>query len=689
LSDHSSASESPSSPSEFSRLRNIGIMAHIDAGKTTTTERILFYTGKSHRIGEVDDGEATMDWMEQEQERGITITAAATTCFWRDHQINIIDTPGHVDFTAEVERSLRVLDGAVALFCGVGGVEPQSETVWHQADHYRVPRLAFVNKLDRVGADFFAVIKEMKEKLKTDPLILELPIGRENDFEGVVDLLNLQEIRWDQNDLGCTMLYSPIDPRRRDEALHYREALVESLSALSDEITELYLDGKEIPLPLIKRTIRRATIDRKLTPVLCGASLRNMGVQPLLDAVVDYLPAPDDLPPIVGTNVKHEKPTVVACRTDAPPVGLVFKIHNDKEAGSLCYVRLYSGVIKKGEVLFNINKRKRERCTRLLRMHANKPTHIDTLTAGDIAVIVGFKMAQTGDTVGSEGFQVALEAIKFPEPVISIAIEPKTYSEGTKLKEVLAILSKEDPTFTVKENPDTGQLIISGMGELHLDVIVTRIVKDFNVDAKVGKPQVSYHECISTPVTHTEKYHKLLGGKEHSAELTLKLEPLPRGSGNKFRSLVSEDILPEDCQEAVERGVLNAMSSGVGYGYPTIDIGVELVGAVYADSGSSPLAFEAAAALGFDAACRRADPVILEPIMIVDVFTPAEFLGDVIGNINSRGGNISSLTSKTAVEHIRAEVPLSQMFGYSTTLRSLSQGRATFAMEFSHFAKKK
>jgi len=674
--------------SEFSSLRNIGIMAHIDAGKTTTTERILFYTGKSHRIGEVDNGEATMDWMEQEQERGITITAAATTCFWRDYRINIIDTPGHVDFTAEVERSLRVLDGAVAVFCGVGGVEPQSETVWHQADNYHVPRLAFINKLDRVGADFFAVVDEMKEKLKTEPLILELPIGRENDFEGVVDVLNQQEIRWDQNDQGVSMIVSPVDAARREEALHYREALIETLSSLSDEITELYLEGKDIPVPLLKKTIRRATIDRALTPVLCGASLRNIGVQPLLEAIIDYLPAPDELPPIVGVNVKHDKPAEVPCRTDAPPVGLVFKIHNDKEAGSLCYVRLYSGVVKKGEVLFNINKRKRERCTRLLRMHANKPTHIDSFSAGDIAVVVGFKMAQTGDSVGSEGFQVALESIKFPEPVISVAIEPKTYSEGNKLKEVLAVLSKEDPTFTVKENADTGQLIISGMGELHLDVIVTRIVKDFNVDAKVGKPQVSYHECVSKPVTHTEKYHKLLGGKEHSAEITLKLEPLPRGSGNTYKSLVGADVLPDECQEAVKRGILNAMSSGVGFGYPTIDIGVTLTGAVYSDTGSSPLAFEAAAAIGFDAACRQADPVILEPIMIVDVFTPSEFLGDVIGNINARGGTISSLTSKTAVEHIRAEVPLSQMFGYSTALRSLSQGRATFAMEFSHFAKK-
>ena len=664
-------------------------MAHIDAGKTTTTERILFYTGKSHRIGEVDDGEATMDWMEQEQERGITITSAATTCFWKDHQINIIDTPGHVDFTAEVERSLRVLDGAVAVFCAVGGVEPQSETVWHQADRYKVPRIAFINKMDRVGADFFAVVKEMKEKLKTEPLLLTIPMGSENDLEGIVDLLAFRELRWDQNDQGASMLTDEIDGGRREEAQHHREALIDTLSGLSDEIAELYLEGKEVPLDLIKKTIRRAVLERTLTPVICGASLRNIGVQPLLDAIVDYLPAPDELPPITGHNVKHDKPADIPCDKHAPALGLVFKIQNDKEAGSLCFLRLYSGTIKKGEVLFNINKRKRERINRLLRMHSNKPTHIDTLSAGDIAVIVGFKLAQTGDTVGSEGFQVALESITFPEPVISVAIEPKTYSEGTKLKEVLDLLAKEDPTFTIKENTDTGQLIISGMGELHLDVIVTRITKDFGVEAKVGKPQVSYHESIAKAHTHTEKYHKLLAGKEHAAEITIKVEPLPRGSGNHFKSSVPSSVLPDDCQEAVRNGILNAMQSGVGFGYPTIDIGVELTKAVFSETGSGPMAFEAAATLGFDAACRQADPVILEPIMTVDIFTPSEFLGDVIGNLNARGSTILSLTSKPAVEHIRAEVPLNQMFGYSTILRSLSQGRATFAMEFSHFAKKK
>ncbi|HEQ72409.1 MAG TPA: elongation factor G [Spirochaetia bacterium] len=674
--------------SEFSKLRNIGIIAHIDAGKTTTTERILFYTGKSHRMGEVDDGEAVMDWMEQEQERGITITAAATTCFWKDHQINIIDTPGHVDFTAEVERSLRVLDGAVGIFCGVGGVEPQSETVWHQAENYHVPRIAFINKLDRVGANFFAVIDEMRDKLKTEPLILTIPIGLENEFEGIIDLITLTEIRWDQNDYGVTMLTGEIAPEHQEEAQHYREAMIESLSSFSDQIAELYLEGKEIPAALIKKTVREAVIGLKLTPVLCGASLRNIGVQPLIDAILEYLPAPDDLPPIKGLNVKHDKEVDVPCTIDAPCVGLVFKIQNDKEAGSLCFVRLYSGSLKKGEVVFNVDKRKRERANRIMRMHANRSTHLEKLTAGDIAVIVGFKMAQTGDSIGSEGFQVALEPISFPEPVISVAVEPKTYSEGNKLKETLDILTKEDPTFTIKENTDTGQLIISGMGELHLDVIMTRILKDFKVEAKVGKPQVSYHESISKPVTYTEKYHRILGGKEQAAEVTLKLTPLPRGSGNRFESKLDGKALPADCLEAVRRGVLGAMGSGAGFGYPTIDIGVELAEAVFTEGISTPTAFEAAGALGFDAAARQGEPVLLEPVMKVDVFTPSEFVGDVIGNLTTRGGIIHSLASKPTVEHVHAEVPLSEMFGYSTALRSITQGRATFAMEFSHFSRK-
>jgi elongation factor G len=674
--------------SEFSKIRNIGIMAHIDAGKTTTTERILYYTGKSYKIGEVDDGEATMDWMTQEQERGITITAAATTCFWKDHQINIIDTPGHVDFTAEVERSLRVLDGAICIFCAVGGVEPQSETVWHQADNYHIPRLAFINKMDRIGANFFQVLKEMKDKLKTEALVLQLPIGKESEFEGVIDLLSMQEIRWDQNDMGTTYFFSKIDKARHEEALSYHEQLIETLSGISDEIAELYLEGKSMPANLLKKAIRKGTISRHFTPILCGASLRNMGVQPLLDAVIDFLPAPDDLPPLTGIQVKNNQNIQIPCKTDASPLALVFKIQTEKEAGVLSYIRMYSGVAKKGNTLFNINKRKRERINRLLRMHANRSTSIDEIKAGDIAVIVGFKFAQTGDTMGSEGFQVVLERIHFPSPVISVAIEPKTLFENKKLKDALEILAKEDPTFTAKENEDTGQLIISGMGELHLDVLVTRLLEDFKIQAKVGKPQVSYHESIGKEFTYTEKYHKVIGGKENYAEITLRVSPRQRGQGNSFISRIDADKLPQEYIEAVEKGVTNAMEAGTSYGYPTIDIMAELVEATYNPGTASVLAFEAAGAIGFDTGCSKADPILLEPIMTVDIFTPKEFIGDVIGNLGSRGGTIISITSKTTIEHVQAKVALNRMFGYSTSLRSITQGRATFAMEFSHFAKK-
>jgi elongation factor G len=674
--------------SEFSHIRNIGIMAHIDAGKTTTTERILFYTGKSHKIGEVDDGEAIMDWMTQEQERGITITSAATTCFWQDKHINIIDTPGHVDFTAEVERALRVLDGAVCIFCAVGGVEPQSETVWHQADTYHIPRLAFINKMDRIGADFFQVLTEMEKKLKIDPLVIQLPIGKESNFEGVIDLLTMKEIRWNQTDFGATLIISEIHDKRKDETLTYHEHLIETVSGLSDEIAELYLEGEDIPPDLLKQAIRKGTIEKQFTPVLCGASLKNIGVQTLLNAIIDYLPAPDELPPIDGIQLKNEQQIHIACKTDAPPLALVFKIQTDREAGMLSYIRMYSGVLKKGAAVYNFNKKKRERINRLLRMHSNRSTQIDHIKAGDIAVVVGFKLAQTGDTIGSEGFQIALDTIRFPEPVISVAIEPKTFSESKKLKETLDLLAKEDPTFTVKENEETGQLIISGMGELHLDVLVTRLIEDFKIQAKVGKPQVSYHESISKECVYTEKYHKVIGGKENTAEITLKVAPRSRGRGNSFISRIGPDKLPQELINAVERGVKNSMESGTNYGYPTIDISAELMDAVYNPSTSSVLAFESAGAIGFDAACNKAQPILLEPIMTVDVFTPKEFIGDVIGNLNARGGNIISITSKTTIEHVQAEVALSKMFGYSTSLRSITQGRATFAMEFRHFAKK-
>jgi elongation factor G len=676
---------------ELSDLRNIGIIAHIDAGKTTTTERILFYTGKSHRLGEVDDGEATMDWMVQEQERGITISAAVTTCYWQGKQINIIDTPGHVDFTAEVERSIRVLDGAVVIFCAVGGVEPQSETVWHQADRYHVPRIAYINKMDRIGADFFGVIQEIRVKLGADPLVLELPIGRESELEGVIDLVRMKELRWEVQDLGQTIYESPVDPSRLAEAQTHRQELLDRLSrvpdaALTDRITDLYLQGADIPEALILQALRKGTLERTFVPVLCGASLRNLGVQPLLDAVVQYLPAPDEVPPPEGFHVKKEKTVAVPVRRDGPPLGLVYKIQSDREAGPLSYVRMYSGELREGMAVYNVAKHKRERINRLLRMHANRSESMDRVSAGDVAVIVGFKLAQTGDTIGSDQFPVLLEQMHFPEPVISIAIEPRTQSERGKLENALRQLEKEDPTFSVKENEETGQLIIAGMGELHLEVLVTRVIDEFKVQAKVGAPQVSYRESISETASHREKYHKVLAGKENSADLTLKVERLKRGSGNHFQSLIGPPTLPRELVDAVKRGVTAAFSSGIMYGYPVIDVGATLIEALYNPNNSSALAFEAAATMGFDAACRKAGPLLLEPIMRVDILVPKEFLGEVLGNLNSRRAEITGIDSRPSVENIHAHVPLANMFGYSTSLRSATQGRATFTMEFSHFA---
>ena len=669
-------------------MRNIGIMAHIDAGKTTTTERILFYTGKSHRIGEVDNGEATMDWMEQEQDRGITITSAATTCYWKKYHINIIDTPGHVDFTAEVERALRVLDGAIAIFCAVGGVEPQSETVWHQADHYDIPRIAFVNKMDRLGADFFEVIKEIENKLQANPLVLYLPMGSENDFTGIIDLIKMKELRFEINSKGSEIIESAISPEYKKIAEEWYEKLIDSISAYSEEITDLFLEGNDIPVTLIKGTIRENTLNRNLIPVFVGASLKNIGVQPLLDGVLDFLPSPFEGNPIVGHKKKDNSEVIIAHDKKGPALALVFKIQSDKEAGALSFIRVYSGTIKKGTAILNITKHKRERINRLLRMHSNRHEAIDELYAGDIAVVVGFKVAQTGDTIGSEGYQVLLEDMIFPEPVISVAIEPKTISDQDKLLKALESLKREDPTFSVKENEETGQLIISGMGELHLDVLVKRVISEFKVEANVGKPQVTYRESISTEVAHTEKFHKLVANKENTAEISLKVEPAGKGAGNIFICEVSESKLPREFKDATERGIQNAFSSGIMYGYQSIDIKVTLTDAVYDQQTSSAMAFEAAGALGFDAACRKADPVLLEPIMNVDILTPKEFVGEVISHITTRKGLIGSLESKPSVEHIRAEVPLVNMFGYSTSLRSLTQGRGTFAMEFSYFAKK-
>jgi len=672
---------------ELREIRNIGIMAHIDAGKTTTTERILYYSGKTYKIGEVDDGEATMDWMDQEQERGITIQSAATTTFWRNHQINIIDTPGHVDFTAEVERSLRVLDGAVVVFCAVGGVEPQSETVWHQADRYNVPRIAYVNKMDRLGADFEAVLEDMRLKLGAAPIPVNYPIGRENSFEGVVDLLTMEEIRWNED--GHEMTRSPIAETRRHEARVYRETLVDALSAHSDVITELYLNGEEIPAQIIKAELRKACIARALIPVLCGASRRNMGVQPLLDAVIEYLPSPDEVEPAKAFHLKKEENVEVACNTSGYPLGLVFKVQWDREAGPLCYVRMYSGKLNNASVVYNVTKKKRERITRLLRMHANKSEPLDSVSAGDIAVLVGLKNAQTGDTIGTEGWPVVLEKMHFPETVISVAIEPKTMGDRDKLKETLDILSREDPTFMTRENEETGQLIISGMGELHLDVLVTRVIRDFKVQAKVGNPQVTYRETITATVSHTEEFKKVFAGKENTAKLTIEAAPLPRGTGNIYRKAVRAPMVPEEIFEAIERGIQSAFASGIQFGYPSVDIGITLTDIEYSELTSTPFAFEACANMAYDAACRAAGPVLLEPIMKVDILSPKDFVGEVMSLVSQRGGLIHGSDSKAGSEVIHAEAPLSTMFGFTTSLRSVSQGRASFSMEFSHFQPKR
>ena len=680
-------------------MRNIGIMAHIDAGKTTTTERILYYTGKSHRIGEVDDGEATMDWMEQEQKRGITIQSAATTTYWQRtengvkgngprYQINIIDTPGHVDFTAEVERSLRVLDGAVAIFDAVRGVEPQTETVWRQAAHYKVPCIGYVNKMDRTGADFFEVLRNIETKLAVKTAALHIPIGKEGGFEGVIDLIEMVEIRWDPSTGGEVMEISPLAPEREGLAKEWHEKLIDTLSAVSDFITEKYLSGEEMPADLVRRELRKAVIARELLPVFAGASRRNMGVQPLIDAVLDYLPAPDEVEPAQALHLKKGEDVPVPCDSGALPLGLVFKIQNEREAGSLCYVRMYSGIINPGTAVYNIGKKKRERANRIFRMHSNRHEPMDAIAAGDIGVIVGMKLAQTGDTIGSEGWPLLLEKMQFPEPVISVSMEPGNLSEQERLKEILSILSKEDPTFVAKENEETGQLIISGMGELHLDVLVTRIVKEFNLQAKVGHPQVTYRESISNPIERAENYSRVIAGKENAASLRMKIEPLPRGSGNRYSWGVVDRIVPEGVRDAVERGIRASFQSGIVLGYPCIDIGVTIIGVEYSELTGTEFAFEACTSIGFDEACRGASPILLEPIMAVNIISPKESVGEVIGLMTQRGGQVLSMESKTGGDEVKALVPMAKMFGFMTALRSASQGRAVFTMEFSHFEKK-
>lgn len=669
------------------KTRNFGIMAHIDAGKTTTTERILYYTKKIHKIGEIDDGQATMDWMAQEQERGITICSAATTTYWKDYQINIIDTPGHVDFTAEVERSLRVLDGAVAVICAVDGVQPQTETVWKQADEFKVPRLCFMNKMDRIGADFFGSMKDVQEKFGVECLALQIPIGEGQAFEGVIDLLRMKELRWNADDEGETIVESDIDESRMADAVTWREKLIDQVASSDDELAELYLDGQEISVEQLKAAIRKGTINRTFVPFVMGSARHNQGVQPLIDAVIDYLPCPTDIPAASGIHIKKDKEETVEvpCDVSKPALGLVFKIQYDREMGSLCYVRMYSGKISAGTQVLNINKKKRERVNRILRMHADKSEPLNEVCAGDIAVFVGLKLAQTGDSVGSEGFPVLLEKPVFPQPVISVSLEPESMSERDKMNDTLQILSKEDPTFTYHEDSETGQLIISGMGELHLDVLVTRMKDDFGVQCRVGAPQVTYREAVTSSADCTESFSKVLGGKENTAGITVHIEPREQGAGNSYSCTVRDNNIPEEIYEAVENGFRSSLDSGINYGYPCTDTAVTVTGITYSEETATTFAFEACAAQAFDKVCNMASPQLLEPVMNVDITCPKEFVGEAMSQMTQRGGMIMGQDSKASGDIIHAQAPMAKMFGFSTNLRSATQGRAGFSMEFSHF----
>ncbi len=670
---------------QLEKLRNIGIIAHIDAGKTTTTERILYYTGVSHKIGEVHEGTATMDWMEQEKERGITITSASTTCFWRNHMINIIDTPGHVDFTVEVERALRVLDGAVGVFCAVGGVEPQSETVWRQADKYHVPRIAFVNKMDRTGADFFSVVDEIDEKLNGNPLVLQIPIGSESDFIGVVDLVKMKAIVWDSDVLGAKFSEKEIPSELADQALEYRNMMIEKLSDFDDAIMEKYLEGEDISEEEIKKAVRKATIETKLTPVLCGSAFKNKGVQPLLDAVVDFLPSPVEVPPIKGVDPKTGEEVERKASETEPLALLAFKIMSDPYVGKLTYFRVYSGTLKAGSYAYNSTKGKTERIGRLLRMHANKREDVDVVYAGDIAAAIGLKYTATGDTLCDEKHPVLLESMEFPEPVISIAVEPKTKADRDKLSSALQKLAEEDPTFRVKYDEETNQTIISGMGELHLEIIVDRLKREFKVGVNVGKPQVAYKESIKSSIKQEGKFVRQTGGHGQYGHVWIEIEPLERGKGFEFVDKIVGGVIPKEYIPAVEAGVKDAAESGVLAGYPMVDFKVTLYDGSYHEVDSSDMAFKIAASMAFKEGAKKAKPYILEPIMDVEVTTPEQYLGDVMGDVNSRRGKIKNMSEKGKLKIIKAYIPLSEMFGYATVLRSITQGRGTYTMQFSHY----
>ena len=665
-------------------IRNIGIMAHIDAGKTTTTERILFYTGRVHKLGETHEGTATMDWMEQEQERGITITSAATTAYWKNHRINIIDTPGHVDFSVEVERSLRILDGAVALFCAKGGVEPQSEAVWRQADKYRVPRLAFVNKMDITGANFDNAVRMMHERLKANAVPIELPIGREADFTGVVDLVANHAIIY-KDELGVNVEITDIPDDMKEIAEEARTTLIEAVSDFDDTIMEEFLDGKEITAEELKPAIRKATIALKMVPVLCGSSYRNKGVQNLLDAIVEYLPSPLDIPAIEGVNPKTDKEELRHSSDSEPLSALLFKIMTDPFVGRIAFVRLYSGTMKTGMTLINATKGKRERIGRILRMHANNRQDIEEAYAGDIVAVVGLKESSTGDTLCDINHPIILEQMTFPEPVIRVAIEPKTKAGQEKMGIALQKLSEEDPTFKAYTDQETGQTIIAGMGELHLEVIVDRMLREFHVEANVGKPQVAYRETITKTVKKQGKYVRQSGGKGQYGDCTVVFEPLEAGSGFKFEDQTVGGCIPKEYIPAIEYGIREASRSGVLAGYETVDFKATVVDGSYHDVDSSEIAYRIAASMAFKEGCKEAGPILLEPIMKVEVTTPEDYLGDCMGSITGRRGEIAGMEPNNGIYQIDARVPLSEMFGYATNLRSITQGRANFTMFFSHY----
>ena len=662
--------------------RNIGIMAHIDAGKTTTTERILYYTGVSYKIGEVHDGAATMDWMEQEQERGITITSAATQCYWRDHKVNIIDTPGHVDFTIEVERSLRVLDGAVAVFCSVSGVEPQSETVWRQADRYKVPRIAFINKMDRVGANFFNGIDMIRERLGANPVAMQIPVGAEEDFAGVVDLVKMKAISYDEKNMGMTYTEADIPDDLKAQAEEYREKLIEAVAECDDGLMEKYLDGEDISAEELIAGARKGTLGFKIVPVLCGSAFKNKGVQQLLDAVIDYLPSPLDVPAIEGTLPRSEETAVRKADESEPFSALAFKIANDPFVGNLTFFRVYSGKIEAGSPVYNSTKDKKERIGRIVKMHANKREEVKEIAAGDIAAAVGLKVTTTGDTLCDENKQIILESMEFPDPVISIAIEPKTKPDQEKMGVALGKLAREDPSFRVQTDEETGQTIISGMGELHLEIIVDRMMREFKVEANVGKPQVAYRETITKSVEAEGKFVRQSGGRGQYGHVWLKIEPNEPGAGFEFINKIKGGVVPSEYSPAVGKGIEGALSNGVKAGYPVVDVKATLYDGSYHDVDSSEMAFKIAGSMGFKQGAAKAGPVLLEPIMDVEVIVPEDFMGDVIGNLNSRRGKIQSMEDKAKMKVVRAQVPLAEMFGYSTDLRSATQGRATYTMQF-------